>query len=563
MGISVEMRGLSTIALILLVALSAIVGGLISYAFTIVYYTKIPEETTLAITGVQINPENISSFSVSILNPSYSPTDATVSRIAVSLKNRTQLYEVVETSPSIKNGLKIQKGESVNVTCLKIRKDNMNVTFGEFAVTFAGEKILVHVFAEESPAANMEATIPYVKLDIAAEFDPRISFKKFNITLTNNPSSEINLTVTEILVPGVTIEGMAPDLGTQPIMVARGKSTSFRFNGSWYGLAKTVLCVSTLQGYVFRKEVEIKAVRAMVQNVNFDVDCPDHFNVTIYNLPGSAGYVNVTRIECRLDNGTALSPLDCGAVMLLPNSTRTFTFRWNWRGYRGRNVTVEAYFTQEFAEVFVAKTPSPIIVKVLNSTFSLLDKGHFRVVILNHASSLQAVNVTKFMVKKTGEVLPIANGLINPGYNKAFSCAFNWARFLSSYGRSLELTVYAVATQTLEEYKFDFSFVLPVAELDIMTVNHVVIGGTGYLNLTVKNFGYSIWNLTLAKIVIVVQGLSEPLEYTFPKNHVIIRVGDETVLLCPFHWQKYMDKSVTVSVITEESVEASKTYTIT
>ncbi len=564
MRINANIKGLSTLAVILIVIISAIIGGIISYAFTIACYTKIPEETTIAITGVYLDKENVRSFYVSVLNPSYSPTSATVSRIAVSLKGEAQLYDVVETKPSIGNGLAIPSGTSLNITCLKIRKDNTNITFGEFVSTFAGKTIIVHVFSPDSSAANMEATLPFVKLDINTDFNSKISFKKFNITLTNDPDSEVNLTITNILVPGVEIDEMDPDIRTQPMVIPRSESVCFRFNGSWHGVLGFTLSISTEQGYVFRKEVETKTVHATIQNVVFNEERTDHFNVTIFNFAESSNYINVTRIECTLENGTTLTPLDCGSVGVMPNSSRTFKFNWNWRTYRGQNITVVAYFLQDFqTDPFKTKTPSPIIVKVLNETetFDLKDKGHFNITILNHKSSLEAVNITKIMVKRTGEVLPIANGVIGHGDNKTFTCAYNWADFLNSYGRNLTMTIYAV-TQTLGEYTFDFSFTLPVAELNITAINCTTMGETEYLNLTVKNLEYSLWNLTLTKIVITIQDSAEPVEYVLPKTHVTVSVGSETFLLCPFDWQRYFGKSIFVTVVTEELVEASTAYTI-
>lgn len=562
MRINANIKGLSTLAVILIVIISAIIGGIISYAFTIAYYTKIPEETTVAITGVYLDKENVRSFNVSVLNPSYSPTDATISRIAVSLKGEAQLYDVVETKPSIENGLAIPRGVSLNITCLKIRTDSSNITFGEFVSTFAGKIFIVHVFSSDSSAANMEAALPFVKLDITTDFNSKISFKKFNITLTNHPNSEVNLTISDILVPGVEIDGMDPDIKTHPITISQNESICFRFNGSWHKVVGFTLSISTEQGYVFRKEVETKTVHATIQKVVFNEERTDHFNITVFNFAESANYINVTRIECTLKNGTTLTPLDCGLVGVMPNSSITFKFNWNWRTYRGQKITVVAYFLQDFqTDSFEAETPQPIIVKVLNETetFDLKDKGHFNITILNHESSLGAVNITKIVVKRTGEVLPIANGVINNGNNKTFTCTYNWAGFLNRYGRNLTLTIYAV-NQTLGEYTFDFSFTLPVAELDVTVRDRIIMGETGYLNLTVKNLEYSLWNLTLSKIVVTVQGLAEPVEYVLPKNHVTVSVGGETVLLCPFDWQRYLGKSITVTVVTEELIEASTAY---
>lgn len=566
MGLHANTKGVSTIALILLIIISAVVGGIISYAFTIAYYAKIPEETTIAITGVYINPENVRSFTVTVLNPSYSPGEANITRIALSLKKGTQLYEVDETNPSVNKGLKIQSGESINITCSTIRKGNASITFGEFVSTFPGETILVHVFAEGAPAANMEARLPYVKLEITTDFNSRVSFKKFNITLTNNPKSEVNLTITS-LVPGlITYKEVHPDFRSASVMLPRSETICFQFyNGSWHGYAQIRLDVYTEQGYVFRKEIILKTVYAAVQAVSFDENQTDRFNVTIYNFAESADSLNVKNIECTLEDGAKLL-FDCGSAEITPNTTRTFTLNWNWREYRGKNVIVVAHFTQDFAtSEYKVQTPPPVILKVLNaaSAFSLRNKERFNITVANHASSLEAVNVTKIMVKRTGEVLSITDGIISPGADKMFSCIFPWTMFLKDYGRNLTLTVFAIGNQTLKEYTFDFLFTLPVAELSIAVINHTTIGTTGHLNLTIKNSDYSVLNLTLSKILITVQGLTEPLEYLFPKDHVVLSVGGEAVLLCPFDWQRYMGKDITVTVVTKELVEALTTYTIT
>jgi flagellar basal body-associated protein FliL len=122
MNAQTNVKAISTLIVILLMIIAAIIGGIISYAFTIAYYNKMPQRTALTITDVYINKENVNSFIINVLNPSYSPADAKISRIAISLKDETQLYDVVETEPSIGNGINVPIGESVNITCLKIRR---------------------------------------------------------------------------------------------------------------------------------------------------------------------------------------------------------------------------------------------------------------------------------------------------------------------------------------------------------------------------------------------------------------------------------------------------------
>ncbi len=571
MNVRMDVKGVSTLLIIILMIISAIVGGIISYAFTIAYFTKKPEGTTLAITDVRIDKEDVSQFTISVLNPSYSPTDATVSRIAISLEEEMQLYDVVKTEPTLENGIVIPIGESKNITCMKVRRDKANVTLGELigSYGFAGKNIIMHVFSPDSVAANVKVKAPYVNLDIAEKFDSKFSFKKFNITLTNSPQSEVDIIINDILIGGIDAQANRTIKGT--IIPKNGVPVCFMFNGSWHGVVKTSIIVYTKQGYIFRKEAELKNVEATIQNVSFNIERRDHFNVTILNFAESAHYANLTMIKCRLNNGTYIPEKLCDPpVGIAPNSTVTIRYDWNWTEYRGRNITIVAHFLQDFETAFyTAITPPPIIVKVLNETsvFNPKDKEHFNIAIQNHVSSIEAINVTKIVVKgavlngtKVDPSLPY--GLIARGDYTTFKCDFNWASFVSVTDRNLTLTVHVVASMSRKEYAFDFAFVLPVAELNITSVGCVEIGGMKYLNITIKNMNYSMWNLTLAKIVITAQELTVPLEYVFPKGHTLINVGSEIVLICSFDWQEYLDKDITVTVVTDERVEASRVYHI-
>ncbi|MEM3565837.1 MAG: hypothetical protein QXK18_03075 [Candidatus Bathyarchaeia archaeon] len=549
--------------------ISAIIGGIISYAFTIAYYTNKPQGTTLIITNVYIDKENVNEFTISVLNPSYSPTDATISRIAISLEGETQLYYVVETQPPLGNGIVVPIGESKNITCVKIKKDNTNATLGELIgrFGFAGKNIIVHIFSPDSTAANIRTQLPFVQLNISSNFNPTISIRKCNITLTNAPQSEVNVTITKIEIQSVVAE-VNPNVEEQPITIPKNGSQNFRVNINWSEVAATIpLIVKTEQGYVFRKELELKGFSVSIKSVDFSKENTRHFNITIFNSDVSASYVNVTKIRGRLDNGTYLEPLECGSAGIMPNTTRTFMFNWEWKEYRNRTITVVAYFLQEFETSFNATTPPPIIVEVLNKadTFNLEDKGHFNITIQNHVSSLEAINVTKIVAK--GAILngtrvnpSLPYGPITPGNYTTFRCDFNWASFVGTADRNLTLTVHVETSISRKEYTFDFAFVLPVAELNITFVDCVESGGVRHLNVTVKNMEYSLWNLTLSRIIITVQGLTVPLEHSFPKGQTLIKIGSEVVLLCPFDWQKYSGKDITVTVVSDEHVEASRVY---
>jgi hypothetical protein len=551
-----NIKAVSTLAIIFLMIISAIIGGLLSYMFTIAFFTRIPEETTVAITGVYFDRENAGSFKISVLNPSYSPTSATVARIALSLTGGSQLYDIVETEPSIENGIVIPKGETLNITCLKAQRDSADVAWGRLAGEFAGENITVHVFSPDSPAANTETSLPFVKLHVTdTDFDSKVSFNRFNITIMNDVNSEINLTINEMIVGGIDLDGMSPSL---PLVIAGGESVHFNCTGSWRNFIETTLSVSTEEGYIFSQELELLSVHTTIQNVIVNENHTDHFNVTVFNSAESANYVNVTKITCTLENGTT-TPQNYPSVGITPNSTRTFTFNWIWKEYRGKEINVAACLLQDFkTDTFTMTTPPPVIFNVLNEkeVFDLQDKEHFNITLQNHPSSIEAVNITKIVVKdevingtKANPNLPY--GPIEHNQIKTFYCNItNWTKYA---GENLTLIIHAI-NQTLKEYVFNLTFTIPIAELNITSVSHTI---TKYLNMTVENLDYSLRNLTISKVIIALQNQSEQLEQIFPENQIIVKPGDKAVLLCVFDWEEHVGENITVTVITKEGIEAS------
>ncbi|MCS7115820.1 MAG: hypothetical protein RMJ15_04970 [Nitrososphaerota archaeon] len=359
MDMRVDGKALSTLTAILLMLIAAIVGGVIAYAFTIAAYVDYPHRTTLVITDFYLDKQNVTYFRVNVLNPSYSPASATISSIAVSVKGENQLYYVTETEPAIaKNGLVVSSGESLKITCSKVNKDGENITFGEFVSQFPGKTIITHVFSPDSAASNVEAGLPFVKLDITADFNPQVSFKKFNVTLKNEANSEVDLTVTGIIILGVGFEEMTPNLGLQPETIPKNGSLDVMFKGNWHGFNRTVVTVFTKQGYMFKKEVELKTVNAAIQNVTFNEAYPDRFNVTIFNSAESAANVTVNKVVCTLPDGTSQTFQDF-SVDIMPGSAETIKLNWNWSEYKGETITVVAYFAQDFeTDPFTATIPS-------------------------------------------------------------------------------------------------------------------------------------------------------------------------------------------------------------
>ncbi len=557
-----DKKAVSTLVLILLIVISAIIGGLISYMFTIAAFIEVPKGTALTIAGVYLDRENASSFKISVLNPSYSDTNATITRIAISVEARSQLYDISETDPTIENGISIPRGTLLNITCLKVQKDEINVPWGQIAGEFAGQTITIHVFSSDATAANMEATLPFVKLYVTeTDFDSTFSFRTFNITIMNNVDSEINLTINGMVIYSNTLtENETSPTLPQPIAIS--ESIQFTCNADWRG--NTTFKIYTEEGYVFSKDLQLPDVLTAIQNVTFNEDYTDYFNVTVSNYEESANYVNVTKIAGTLENETTIEE-DYPSVGMVPNSTETFTFNWTWKEYREKTISLTVYFLQDFeTNPFTATTPSSIIVKVLNEkeVFSLKDRTQFNITLQNHPSSLEAINITEIVVKETGEVIngtkadpQLPHGPIAINQLVPFNCSISdWTE---DAGENLTLIVHVIANQTLGNYTFEFVFNLVPAELNITDVTCIELGGTKYLDITLENMNYSLWNLTISKVKITLQNQSILSEQTFFKDQIIINANSTAVLLYAYDWITYPPNNIIITVITVEGVEAS------
>jgi hypothetical protein len=585
-----NMKAISTIIIIILMIISAIVGGIISYAFTIAYYAKIPEGPTLAITSIHIAKENVKSFNLTILNPSYSPKDTTVSRIAISLKNGTQLFDVVETNPTIGKGLEIRRGESVDIMCLKIRKDNTNLTFGEFVNTFAGSTVIVHVFAEGSSAANLEAVLPNVKLNVTADFNRQFSesIEYFNLTIENlQPEPIMNLTLSEVLIRGEQIETDPP----LPHLLTPNQKEVFKCKRNWEDLkwVDAKITVKTVEGYELTYVTsKLPGAAIYVDEIKFDFDNTSYFNVTVSSSEYSTGIVYVNRINLTLENGPPIpvntsypTNINVLPMPLAPNQSITFKCLWDWYSYRNKTITVTVFTKQGIrTQSNPIRTPQDIIWEISGVNFDLDNVEFFTVNITNRRCSQNNINVTT--IKLNGANVNILNQqrIISPGQHVVFNCSISWRNLIST-------NVTILVTVTAKNYPPDVSnvtvWISPV-KLSILDDNFVFSEFTStntivtipYVNVTVHNSGNSLLNVTITKITLEISYENgETLEsktieidgaLTFPQllpEGYTLMINGTTTFICFSNWLLYLKpttKSITAIVYTSEGFTASKTW---
>ena len=545
-------KAISSLALIILMLVSAVIGGIIAYMLTIAPYVEmeyaIPSgKTTLVITDVYFNPEDARAFIINVMNPSYSVSNATITKIAINVKNESTLYDVVETEPSLLTGITVAKGKSVNITCLKVQYKGAEVSWGRFVGEFAGRTIVIHVFSPNASAANKEFTLPNVKLEIKPTFDPTASFSKFNLTVKNSGSE--NLTITNILFEYSLIptEKITPDI-SEGLTLPAGETVEFTCKINWQGRTEAPVIVKTREGYEFVKKEKIPDVFMSISDVIFNENETESFEVTLnidaYRI--EYGYVNVTSVVLTLDNETEKTiPISLSVEY---NSSLTFEVPWEWKEYRGRKLDLIVQTLQgPTASRENIYTPELVILKVLNKNeaFNLKDKQHFNITLQNHPSSLETVNITKIIIEEKGVTI-FTNCTLKPGQSTSLYCTYNWVEHA---GQNLTLTIYTNATSQ----PFSFIFPIPAAELNITNVKRVLINGNTYLNITIQNMNYSIWNLTISKVVVTFENQTKIFEQNFA-NQITVEIGQQRFLICSVD---PLDEYVTILVETEEGIKAS------
>ena len=185
-------KALSSLALILLLLVSAIIGGLISYLWVMGYYIslkeKIPEENTVAITDLGFYPQNATAFNMTVLNPTWSPDDKIqVEQIALREETETTLQFVTACTPGLP--FNITRGNSQTFTCISDWTPYMNQT------------VVVSVFVKDGSGSTRatNARAPYTRLLLDNyDFNPNLGVRNFTLTFRNSPLSATYLNITKI-----------------------------------------------------------------------------------------------------------------------------------------------------------------------------------------------------------------------------------------------------------------------------------------------------------------------------------------------------------------------------
>jgi len=542
MHIPRNIKALSTIIWIILLFCSLVIGAFLAYMWVMGNFYAEPENTiTLAVTDVTMPVNHGDYFNMTILNPSHSISAVNITKIYYTVEGNSSTYNVTDTSPE-KLPLVLERGASKSLKC--------KAEWGRFA----GSGITVHVAAINASGSSAPIPTEFVKFAVLSYFDPTTSAKYFNVSVSNNAGSAINLTLDKVYLDTVLIENVS---ATFPYNLSQGGTVLFQCFAHWQGHNKPLVRVETLEGYSaeIRKEVQA-AVSLTISDTKFNLTNPnaDNFNVTLFNAAASAADLDVTQLSLTYENGTKYS-IDT-SFRVSRNRTASAVCSWSWKNYRDKNVTITALTKQGFtSEAKTVKTPKPTVFD-FSPTFNLTRTGSFLVNVTNVPCSLQSINVTKIKFNQNITATSPAFYVISAGGTWLFNCTWNWQNF-----RGQGVTINVTASEQIVAK----SITLPIVDLKL-SIDFNSTLGVPYANVTISSTGYSNRSVTVKQIMFATN-VTYTIDGTLTNpvlvpNGYVLNVGTSITIVCPWNWTRYHSQNVTVTVQTKEGFTVSGTFLI-
>jgi len=332
-----NLKAISKLLLILLLLLAMIIGSIFSYLLLAGYYLnldiKVPENTTLSIVDIDLSMQNAETFNITILNPTYSPTEAKITEISVATED--EIHTVMNVKPELP--YELDKGQEETFVC--------DWNWGDYA----GETLKVIIVAEDGSGAVYEIETASVGLEISSAFFATSDTQHFNVTVKNPAASASDLHVTKITVTmengtEANIREATPSI---PRTLLIDTSTTFVCSWNWtdYRGMNATINVYTSQGYLFhRTETTPKPAQLSITDVTFDSSALSSFSITVKNSENSIVAANLTTVEIRFADYTTEevsveSPPGLPYTLQI-GDTVTLKCLWNWSGHRGETVGI-------------------------------------------------------------------------------------------------------------------------------------------------------------------------------------------------------------------------------
>jgi len=333
-----NLKAISKLLLILLLLLAMIIGSIFSYLLLAGYYLnldiRVPENTTLSVIDVSLNMQNAETFNITILNPTYSPTEAKITEISIATED-DEIHTIMTVNPELPHEL--DKGQEETFVC--------HWNWGDYA----GETLKVIIIVEDGSGAVYEIETASVGLEISPAIFTTTDTQHFNVTIKNPAASASDLYVTKITVTmengtDVNIRETTPSI---PKTLLIDTSTTFVCSWNWkyYRGMNATINVYTSQGYEFhRTETTPKPAQLSITDATFDISTMTYFSITVKNSENSIVAANLTTVEIMFEDYTTEevsveAPPDLPYTLPI-GDTVTLKCIWDWSDNRGETVGI-------------------------------------------------------------------------------------------------------------------------------------------------------------------------------------------------------------------------------
>jgi len=333
-----NINAISKILFILLLLLAMIIGSIFSYLLLAGYYinlgTEVPENTTLSVIDVSLNMQNAETFNITLLNPTYSPTEAKITEISVATED-DKVHTIMTVDPELP--YELDKGQEETFVC--------DWNWGDYA----GEILKVIVIVEDGSGAVYEIETASVGLEISSAIFTTTDTQQFNVTIKNPAASASDLNVTKITVTmenrtEFQVREITPSI---PKTLLIDTSTTFvcSWNWTYYRGMNATINVYTSEGYEFHlTQTTPKPAQLSITDTTFDTSTMTYFNITVKNSENSIVSANLTLVEIVFEDYTTLelsieSPPELPYTLAI-GDTVTLKCLWDWSDNREETVAI-------------------------------------------------------------------------------------------------------------------------------------------------------------------------------------------------------------------------------
>jgi len=327
------------------VIVAAIIGAAVSIAvislLNINFGSTVPKNTTISVTDVNIDVQNAESFSLTVLNPTYSPTEATIKQIMIITQN-DEIHNILSVNPQLPFDL--GKGKDETVVC--------EWNWGEYI----GENANIVVVVEDGSGAVYELEAVAVGLEINQSTFSGSDTEHFKLYIENPEESEVDFQITKIVVTlenGTELD-MRDTSPSLPTTVSKNSTSTINCAWDWgnYRDKDITITAYTSQGYQFSTERNTpKQSQILVTDVNFDITSLRTFDITVENSEYSVEPATIVGIEVITDTETINVPVE--APQALPynipiGDSVTMTCTWDWSTTRDQNIVITVETSEGF-----------------------------------------------------------------------------------------------------------------------------------------------------------------------------------------------------------------------